>query len=59
MKDYPVLGNKDTRSGFGDALHELTGIKAKAGTAWQEQHELLFQQMNQNGELVFEKALLF
>jgi len=23
MKDYPVLGNKDTRSGFGDGLTEL------------------------------------
>ncbi len=23
MKEYPVLGNKDTRSGFGDALYEL------------------------------------
>lgn len=23
MKEYPVLGNKDTRSGFGDALTEL------------------------------------
>jgi transketolase len=23
MKDYPVLGKKDTRSGFGDGLLEL------------------------------------
>ena len=23
MKEYPVLGKKDTRSGFGDGLYEL------------------------------------